>query len=123
MDKKQTDAIAIRQRLQPCDDLIIVGIAVVIPSDFPHLLKRVDNDKGSVWVLPQKIGELLVEAAAECDEALMDKYFEDPESITDDEIIAAIRKGTISMQIVPACCGSSFKNRSEEHTSELQSQR
>ena len=53
----------------------------------------------------------LVEAAAECDEALMDKYFEDPESITEDEIIAALRKGTISMQIVPACCGSSFKNK------------
>ena len=53
----------------------------------------------------------LVEAAAECDENLMDKYFEDPESITDEEIIAAIRKGTIAMQIVPACCGSSFKNK------------
>ena len=53
----------------------------------------------------------LVEAAAECDEALMDKYFEDPESITEEEIIAALRKGTISMQIVPACCGSSFKNK------------
>ena len=53
----------------------------------------------------------LVEAAAECDEALMDKYFEDPESITEEEIIAALRKGTISMQIVPACCGSSLKNK------------
>ena len=52
----------------------------------------------------------LVEAAAECDEALMDKYFEDPESITEEEIIAALRKGTISMQIVPACGGSSFKS-------------
>ena len=53
----------------------------------------------------------LVEAAAECDETLMDKLFEDSESITDEEIIAALRKGTISMQIVPACCGSSFKNK------------
>ena len=53
----------------------------------------------------------LVEVAAECDEALMEKYFEDPESITREEIIAALRKGTISMQIVPACCGSSFKNK------------
>ena len=41
----------------------------------------------------------------------MEKYFEDPDSLTRDEIIAAIRKGTISMQIVPACCGSSFKNK------------
>ena len=53
----------------------------------------------------------LVEAAAECDEALMEKFFEDPESVTEEEIIAAIRKGTISMQVVPACCGSSFKNK------------
>ena len=53
----------------------------------------------------------LVEAAAECDESLMEKYFEDPGSVTEEEIIAAIRKGTISMQIVPACCGSSFKNK------------
>ena len=55
--------------------------------------------------------DILLEAAAECDETLMEKYFEDPDSLTRDEIIAAIRKGTIAMQIVPACCGSSFKNK------------
>ena len=53
----------------------------------------------------------LLEAAAEFDEALMEKYFEDPESITEEEIVAAIRKGTISMAIVPATCGSSYKNK------------
>ena len=53
----------------------------------------------------------LIEAAAECDDALMDKFFETPESITEEEIIAALRKGTISMQVVPACCGSSYKNK------------
>ncbi len=53
----------------------------------------------------------LVEKAAELDDELMEKYFADPESITEEEIIAALRKGTISMQIVPACCGSSFKNK------------
>ena len=55
--------------------------------------------------------DILLEAAAECDETLMEKYFEDPDSLTKEEIIAAIRKGCISMQIVPACCGSSFKNK------------
>ena len=55
--------------------------------------------------------DILLEAAAECDENLMEKYFEDPDSLTREEIIAAIRKGCISMQIVPACCGSSFKNK------------
>ena len=68
-----------------------------IPSDM--------EDQVALW------RDKLVEAAAECDDALMDKYFEDPESITEDEIIAALRKGTIAMQIVPACCGSSFKNK------------
>ena len=53
----------------------------------------------------------LVEAAAECDETLMEKYFEDPASLTRDEIIAAIRKGTIAMKIVPATCGSSYKDK------------
>ncbi len=55
--------------------------------------------------------DILLEACAECDETLMEKYFEDPDSLTREEIIAAVRKGTISMQIVPACCGSSFKNK------------
>ncbi len=53
----------------------------------------------------------LLEYAAECDEALMEKFFEDPSSITNEELIAAIRKGTLSMQITPMCCGSSFKNK------------
>ncbi len=53
----------------------------------------------------------LLESAAEFDEALMEKYFDDPNSITEEEIIAAIRKGTLSMQCTPMLCGSSFKNK------------
>ena len=53
----------------------------------------------------------LVEQAAEQDESLMEKYFEDPDSITEEEIIAAIRKGTLALDIVPMTCGSSFKNK------------
>ena len=53
----------------------------------------------------------LLEAAAEYDEALMEKYFDDPASITEDEIIAAIRKGTISLACTPMLCGSSYKNK------------
>ena len=55
--------------------------------------------------------EKMLEAIAECDENLMEKYFDDPASITEDEIRAAIRKGTLSMSIVPMVCGSSFKNK------------
>jgi elongation factor G len=53
----------------------------------------------------------LLEAAAEYDEALMEKYFDDPASITEEEIIAAIRKGTIAMQCTPMLLGSSYKNK------------
>ena len=53
----------------------------------------------------------LLEAAAEYDEALMEKYFDDPNSITEDEIIAAIRKGCVSMACTPMVCGSSYKNK------------
>ena len=62
-------------------------------------------DEANTW------REKLVEAAAEYDESLMEKFFDDPDSITEDEVIAALRKATIDMAIVPACCGSSFKNK------------
>ncbi|MBR5855758.1 MAG: elongation factor G [Bacteroidales bacterium] len=53
----------------------------------------------------------LIEAAAEYDDALMEKFFEDADSITEEEVIAALRKATIDMAVVPVCCGSSFKNK------------
>lgn len=59
----------------------------------------------------QERRDKLVEQAAECDEKLMEKFFEDPSQITKEELIAAIRKGTLSMDLTPMCCGSSFKNK------------
>ena len=53
----------------------------------------------------------MLEAVAECDEVIMEKYFDDPSTITEEELRVAIRKGTLSMQIVPMTCGSSFKNK------------
>ncbi|WP_329904578.1 elongation factor G [Porphyromonas pogonae] len=53
----------------------------------------------------------MLETLAEVDEVLMEKYFEDPSTITEDEIRSALRKGTLSMQINPMLCGSSFKNK------------
>jgi len=55
--------------------------------------------------------EKLLEAVAEFDDKLMEKYFDDPTTISEDEILAALRKATISMKIVPMLCGSSFKNK------------
>jgi len=53
----------------------------------------------------------LVEAVAEFDDHLMEKFFENPDSITEDELRAAIRKATIAMKITPLMCGSAFKNK------------
>ena len=53
----------------------------------------------------------MIELAAEQDDTLMEKYFEDPESLSEEEIVAAIRKGTLNLDIVPMTCGSSFKNK------------
>ncbi|TVZ25763.1 elongation factor G [Gillisia sp. Hel_I_86] len=58
-----------------------------------------------------KYRTLLVEAVADYDEALMEKFFEDENSITEDEIIAALRAATIDMSIIPMMCGSAFKNK------------
>jgi len=55
--------------------------------------------------------EYLLEAVADYDESLMEKFFEDPNSITEDEILKALRAATIDMKIVPMVCGSSFKNK------------
>ncbi len=53
----------------------------------------------------------LVEAVAEYDDKLLEKFFDNPDTISEDEIHEAIRKATIDMSIVPMLCGSSFKNK------------
>ena len=53
----------------------------------------------------------LIEAVAEYDDALLEKFFEDPESITEDEVHEALRKATQDMSIIPMICGSAFKNK------------
>ena len=55
--------------------------------------------------------EKLLEAVADYDETLMEKFFNDPSSITEAEILKALRAATIDMKIVPMVCGSSFKNK------------
>ena len=59
----------------------------------------------------QEWRDKMLEIAAEYDEALMEKFFDDPSTITEDEILAALRAATVSMEITPMLCGSSFKNK------------
>jgi len=68
-----------------------------IPDDLKH---EADKLRGQ-----------LIEAVAEYDENLLEKYFEDPESITEDEVHNALRAATQDMSIIPMICGSSFKNK------------
>ena len=53
----------------------------------------------------------LIEAVAEYDDDLLEKFFDDPNTITEDEVHEAIRKATIDLSIIPMMCGSSFKNK------------
>jgi elongation factor G len=55
--------------------------------------------------------EKLLEAVAEFDDSLMEKYFEDPDSISEEEVLKALREATIAMKVVPMLCGSAFKNK------------
>ena len=59
----------------------------------------------------QEWRDKMLETAANYDDELMEKFFEDPSTITEEEIIRAIRKGTLMHEIVPMTCGSSFKNK------------
>ncbi|NQX93051.1 MAG: elongation factor G, partial [Flavobacteriales bacterium] len=80
-----------------------------------------EEDKGMTWqevdipadLLDEatELREKLLEAVAEFDDALMEKYFEDPESLTEREILDALREATIAGKVVPMMCGSAFKNK------------
>jgi elongation factor G len=59
----------------------------------------------------RQLREELLEAVAEFDDNLMEKYFEDPESLSEREILDALREATIAGKVVPMMCGSAFKNK------------
>ena len=58
-----------------------------------------------------KYREQMLEQVAEFDDTLLEKFFDDPDSISEEEIIAAVRQAVISMKVVPMFCGSAFKNK------------
>ena len=71
---------------------------------------REDEIPEDMRELAEEYHEKLIESVAETDDELMEKYF-GGEELTLDEIKAAIRKATIANELVPVCCGSSFRNR------------
>ncbi|WP_302319269.1 elongation factor G [uncultured Duncaniella sp.] len=66
-------------------------------------------DEANAW------RDKMLEKIAEFDDVLMEKYFDDPSTITEDEIRRAIRNATLKMEIVPMICGSSFKNKGVQY--------
>jgi elongation factor G len=72
---------------------------------------EIDEIPASLQEEAQEYRDKMLEKIAEYDDALMEKYFDDPSTITIDEIKRALRKATLSMDLVPMICGSSFKNK------------
>ncbi len=109
------------------------AVPIVLPigdeADFRGIVDLVKN-RAIVWhdenfgatfdvvAIPEEMKEevrefraALIEAVAEYDETLMEKFFEDEDSITEDEVHAALRAAVMDMSIIPMICGSSFKNK------------
>ena len=84
--------------------------AIVWNEDDMGMTYESDIPSELITTVDEKRAEL-IEAVAEYDETLMEKFFEDEDSITEDEIITALRAATIDMSIIPMMCGSAFKNK------------
>ena len=72
---------------------------------------EVDDIPADLLAEAEEWRDKMLETVAEFDDTLMEKYFSDPSTITEEEIRTAIRKGCIGMHIFPVICGSSFKNK------------
>ena len=131
MDRQGSNFLAVCQQVR--DMLKSNAVPITLPigdeEDFKGVVDLVKN-QAIIWheatqgatfdivPIPEDMKEEvhqyraeLIEAVAEYDERLMEKFFEDENSITEDEINAALRKATIDMSIIPMLCGSSFKNK------------
>ena len=131
MDRAGADFIGVCKQVK--DKLGSRAVALQLPIGHEDNFKGVvdlvgfrgiiwnDTDKGMTYQevpIPddmleeaKEYREKLLEAVAEVDETLIEKYFVDPSSITEAEILKALREATVSMRIVPMVCGSSFKNK------------
>ena len=115
-EKLHATPVAVQLPIGAEDDFI--GIVDLIRNK-AYAWEEVDN--GSVFDeidIPEDMKDMvadyrtrLIEGAVEDDEQLFEKYMEDPDSITADEIIGQIRKATLDLRICPVMCGSSFKNK------------
>jgi len=132
MDRSGADFFSVVNQIKEKLGSNPVPLQIPIGSEesFRGVIDLIEN-KAVVWHDDQKLGtnyelveipdELkeeaeewrgkLIEAVAEHDDALLERYFEDSDSITKEEMLAVIRKATIEMTITPVLCGSAFKNK------------
>jgi len=131
MDRQGSNFLAVCQQVK--DMLGSNAVPIVLPigdeADFKGVVDLIKN-RAVVWHdenygstydvvdVPESMKEevrkfrgQLIEEVAAYDENLLEKYMEDEESITEDEIHAALRAATLDMSIIPMTCGSSFKNK------------
>src|SRR5690625_4754114 len=131
MDRQGSDFLGVCQQVK--DMLGSNAVPIVLPigdeADFKGIVDLVTN-KGIVWhdenfgttfdivEIPEDMKEMvkkhrdhLIEEVAAYDENLLEKYMEDEDSITEEEIHAALRAATLDRSIIPMVCGSSFKNK------------
>merc|ERR1711974_160491 len=131
MDRQGANFLAVCQQVR--DMLKSNAVPIVLPigeeMDFKGIVDLVSN-KAIVWhdetqgatfdeiEIPEDIKKEvkkyraeLIEAVAEYDEELMEKFMEDEDSITEDEVHAALREAVMDMAIIPMVCGSAFKNK------------
>ena len=131
MDRQGSDFLKVCQQIK--DMLKSNAVPIVLPigeeEDFKGVVDLVKNqaivwheeNKGSTFDVVdipddmkadvEKYRANLIEAVAEYDDNLLEKFFEDPESISEDEIHEALRKAAQDMSIIPMVCGSAFKNK------------
>jgi len=131
MDRQGSNFLAVCQQVR--DMLKSNAVPIVLPigdeADFKGVVDLVKNraiiwheeDMGSTFDvvdIPEDMKEEvhqyraeLIEAVAEYDDTLMEKFFEDEDSITEDEVHAALRAAVMDMSIIPMVCGSAFKNK------------
>ena len=131
MDRQGADFLAVGKQVR--EMLKSNAVPIVLPigdeADFKGIVDLVKN-RAIVWHddnfgatfdvvdIPEEMKAAvkehraaLIEAVAEYDENLMEKFFEDEDSITEDEVHAALRAAVMDMSIIPMICGSSFKNK------------
>jgi len=131
MDRQGSDFLKVCQQIK--DMLKSNAVPIVLPigeeEDFRGVVDLVKNqaitwheeNKGSTFDIVEIPDEMksevekyranLIEAVAEYDDNLLEKFFEDPDSISEDEIHEALRKASQDMSIIPMVCGSAFKNK------------